>query len=235
MKIAICDGDARELARLSDIIDTYRKGKPCVTYKAFSDTITLLDEMRENNFDLLLLDVLMPTLSGMQAAHEIRSFDENVRIVFLTTSPEFALESYSVNAYTYILKPVAQNALFAMLDKLLFELEEPEDTLTVRFKSGVASLRFSKISHVEVMNKTLYFNLSDGSCRELLATLGRIEKILLPRPEFLKVHRSFIINMQHVQEIQQMGIITHQGRLIPVSRRLYTTVKEQYLKFLLTR
>ncbi len=72
----------------------------------------LLASMERENYDLLFLDVLMPGLSGIQAAREIRQKNENIKIVFLTSSPEYAVESYSVQATNYLLKPATEERLF---------------------------------------------------------------------------------------------------------------------------
>ena len=78
----------------------------------------MLDAAREEPFSLYLLDILMPGVDGLAAAREIRTFDEAAQIVFLTTSPGFAYESYGVRALDYLLKPVDEELLFALLDKL---------------------------------------------------------------------------------------------------------------------
>lgn len=233
MRIAICDDDARELTQLSAIMDAYRQEKKVgFAYKTFSNASALLEEVHRGGFDLVLLDVLMPIVNGMQAAHEIRRFDETVKIIFLTSSSEFALESYAVKAYTYLLKPATKESLFPILDKLFYDMQNPEDSLMVKFQSGIASLLFSKIAYVEVLNKKLYFHLVDSSTRELVASLSNFEEILLSRSEFIKVHRAFIVNMWQIQELYQASIITHMGKTIPVSRRLYPQVKETYMKHL---
>lgn len=233
MKIAICDDDCRELSRLSEILNSYRQEKKAdVTYLTFSDAMSLLDAVGKGGFDLILLDILMPLLNGIEAAHELRLIDEHVKIIFLTSSPEFALESYEVNAYNYLLKPFNRKALFPILDKLFDELQMPEEGLTLRFQNCISHILFSKLEYVEILNKTLYFHLSDNSVRALAASLTEYESILLSHYEFIKVHRSFIANLHKIQELSPGKIRTHSGKVIPVSRRLYPKVRDSYIKYL---
>ena len=124
MKIAICDDNAQELIRISSLIDNYRLEKNMLlTYKTFQSAAELVStlESGDADYDVLLLDILMPGLSGLQAAYEIREFDGVTKIIFLTSSPEFAVESYQVKAYNYILKPVSKEKLYTVLDELVKE------------------------------------------------------------------------------------------------------------------
>jgi len=106
LKIAICDDDLPELSIISGLLNRYKTEKNVAfMYDAFTNAIELLEAMKLHAYDILLLDVMMPGMSGLTAAHEIRSFDPAVRIIFLTSSPEYAVESYSVDAYYYMLKP----------------------------------------------------------------------------------------------------------------------------------
>lgn len=231
MHIAICDDDAQELARLSGVLECYRKKtKKAFFYQSYSDGVALIDDVREGKYDLLLLDILMPLVNGIQIAEEIRTFNKDIKIVFLTSSKEFALESYSVSALTYLLKPATEDRLFPVLDQFFQASQKLEEKLTVKFKNGVAKLLFDDIAYVEVFNKILLFHMTDNRSREVAAPLVDYEDALLSRPEFIRVHRSFIINLHQVQEIRPADILTYSGRIVPVSRRLYTQVRDAYIE-----
>lgn len=188
--------------------------------------------MGSGDYDILLLDILMPGINGMQAAHEIRAFDAGVKIVFLTSSPEFAVESYAVKAYDYILKPVSKDKLFYILDAVIAEEQKPLEGLTVKTQSGMARILFSRLAFVEIMNKKLYFHLADGDVQEVTASLAAFEEELLARAEFVKVHRSYIVNLWQVSELGAKELITHAGKTVPISRLLYGKVREAYMKHL---
>ena len=235
MHIAVCDDNIEELDRVSKLLETYReKTKACFTCKTYSEGVSLLEDVRKVDFDFLLLDVMMPLVNGMQIAHEVRTFDENIKIAFLTSSPEFAVESYSVAAFAYLLKPSTADNLFPILDKLFRAAQKPEEGLRIKFQNGFANLLFSRLTYVEVMNRTLCFHLTDGSVRELVAPLSDYEGALMQRPEFIRVHRAFIVNLWQVQELRPTNILTYTGSVLPISRRLYAQVRKAYADHLFT-
>ncbi len=121
--------------------------------------------MEHENYDLLLLDVQMPGLNGIEAAREIRQKNEQIKIVFLTSSPEYAVESYSVQATNYLLKPATKDRLFPILDQIFDLLRKPEAALTVQNRGSVFRLPYGKIEYMEVISKTIYFHLADGSIK----------------------------------------------------------------------
>lgn len=230
MRIGVCDDQIKELNRLSKLLNDYReKTKACFTYITYSDGIALLEDVRKGGFEFLLLDVMMPLVNGMEIAHEVREFDANIKIAFLTSSPEFAVESYSVEAFAYLLKPATSDNLFPILDKLFRMAQKPEDGFSVKFQNGVANIPFFRLAFVEVINRMLRFHLTDGSVRELVAPLSDYEGVLLQRPDFIRVHRAFIVNIWQIQELRSADILTYTGSVVPVSRRLYTQVRRTYM------
>ncbi len=235
IRIAVCDDDERELSRLLGLLAEYRlmRGLDCVC-KPFRNGVDLLAELKSGEYSLILLDVLMPGFSGIQTAREIRAADQNVKLLFLTSSSEFAVESYAVGALSYLLKPAKAETLFPILDRAFEDAAHPDDAhLTIKSKTGLTRIRFSRLEYVEVLSKTVGFHLTDGSVVETSGTLAAYETELLARPEFLKVHRSYLLNLNQVETLERGEAITRQNHHIPVSRSLHTQVKEAYLRFLL--
>lgn len=128
MRLAICDDEARELERLCALLQEYEISRGAeLSVCSFQSAVDLLNGMKGGEYDLLLLDVLMPGFGGIQAARELRELDKSVRILFLTASPEYAVESYAVGAYHYLLKPATAKTLFPLLDKVRAELNVQEE------------------------------------------------------------------------------------------------------------
>lgn len=233
MYIAVCDDDAGAVGAIDALLAQWEteRGLP-LRRRLFSGSVELLETARREGFTLYLLDVLMPGISGIDAAREIRDFDRAADIVFLTSSPEFAYDSYRVQALDYLLKPVDREQLFSLLDRLYMREQRPEEALTL--KSGITIIRvpFSYISFVEVIGKRLYFNLANGEVREVAGSMKTYEQPLLSRPEFMRVHRSYIVNMLHTAEFSSNAIRTFSGRTVPVSRLLYPQLQKDYMTLL---
>ncbi|MDD3767024.1 MAG: LytTR family DNA-binding domain-containing protein [Eubacteriales bacterium] len=233
LKIAICDDDVQELSRISGLLNQYKSEKNAVLkYDAFGAAIELLESMRRQTYDVLLLDVLMPGMSGLAAAHEIRGFDPAIKIIFLTLSPEFAVESYAVNAHYYLLKPATTDKLFPVLDRIFLEKDRKSEYLNILQSSGLLRLHLGRVEFVEVCAKRLMFYFDDGSVKEIRGSFSAFEDKLLCKDNFIKVHRSFIVNMEYIQSINARDITTYTGKSIPISRLMYNHVKESYMQFL---
>lgn len=234
MRIAICDDDEWELEQLSKLIKEYQASREINIDSCFFHNGTdFLCEIEAGEYDLILLDVLMPGINGVQAARELREMDKNVKIIFVSSSPEFALESYSVGAYYYFIKPIEANSFFPLLDKVVSELSiQKEQGLVLKNRKCIVKVSFQKLEYVEVINKTVSFHLTNGMVHEMTAALTDFEEKLLARPEFLKTHRSYLINLSHVQAIRDNCVITKNGHSIPISRKRRGLVQDAYVRFL---
>ena len=233
MYIAICDDQLEDLKALTTLLDTWQESRRNVCrFKIFSNAEELLDAAKEETFSLYILDVIMPGTNGIATAKEIRSFDTVADIIFLTSSPSFAYESYEVKALDYLLKPIQEHLLFPILDKLALQEQKPEEGLTIKSGTSLVRILFSQLAYVEVNRKHLYFNMIDGQVREVFGALKDYEPLLLQKPEFMRVHRSYIVNMLQVAELSPAGIRTFTGKHLPVSRRLYPQLQKDYMQLI---
>ena len=233
MYIAVCEDQTPEREALVALLEDWQEDRRAsVHFRAFGSAGELLDAARHERFTLYLLDVMMPGLNGMAAAREIRCFDDAADIVFLTSSPSFAYESYSVRALEYLLKPVGAKLLYPVLDRLYLREQRPQDGLTIKAGPTLVRVPFASLSYVEDNGKHLYFNLSDGQVREIAEALKDYEAALLSREEFVRIHRSYIVNMLQIEELSPAGVRTFSGKLLPVSRLLYPQLQQEYMKLL---
>ncbi len=221
MRIAICEDNEKELAYVSELLMEYQMDREvdmdCHSYHSSTD---FLCDVKSGEYDLVLLDVVMPGISGVQAAQELRERDRNVRIIFMSFSPEFAVESYHVGAYYYLLKPLGADSLFPLLDRVREELyTQEEQGFVLKNRKGVVRIPFTGLEYVEVINKTVSFHLASGVIHEATAVLGEFEEKLLDRPEFLKTHRSFLVNLNYVQAMDENCIVTRNNHRIPLFRQ----------------
>ena len=125
MKIAICDDEISVLNEIKSLLAEYCKDYDReISCDVFQSPLELLTKMEQSGcYDALFLDILMNDDNGIEVARELRKTDKDVRIVFLTSSPEFAVQSYTVGAFYYELKPVRRESFFKLVDRLYFEWE----------------------------------------------------------------------------------------------------------------
>lgn len=234
MRIAICDDDEKELAHFMDLIEKYRLSRGTdLNCRFFHSSTDFLCEMKGGEYDLILIDVVMPGINGVQAAREIRELDKNVKIIFMSLSAEFAVESYGVGAFYYLLKPTEDDSLFPLLDRVYNELfVQQEQGLALKDRKGIVRISFADLEYVEVINKTVSFHLADGVIRDMTAALSDIEGNLLKRPEFIKTHRSYLVNLNYVLSLGVNCIETKNRHNIPISRQRRNEVHDAYMRFL---
>ena len=236
LKIAVCDDSRELLEKVEKDLHEYESVRNTpVTVHTYTNAVDLLDGLKKTDYDILILDIIMPGFTGMQAAHEIRKFNEEIKIIFLTSSKEFAIESYSVGAYYYLLKPVLKEKLFSVLDKVVSEITSKQESCVIYTHMGIVNIPFARIECLEVYNKHLVFHLSDGSTKETRGALTDYENVFLERKEFLKIHRSYILNMDYIHSIEAGEIATYSGKTFPVSRLLAKDIKEHYMNYMFTK
>ncbi len=233
--IAVCDDNIAELSRITLLLEDYRRKRGnSITYETFHSAAELLDAMPARRFDLLLLDILMPGFTGMDAAREIRRSDSDIPIIFLTSSREFAVESYRVNAENYILKPAREDEVFPAIDKQLARLAQEQPYLILKTPGSFTKLLLSKIVYVEVFYRTVRFNLVSAEVREAHGYLADYEKTLLAEPTFYKPHRSYVVNLRQVTALDKTGFSTTVGKTVPIARNAFPKAKTAYMEYLLS-
>ncbi len=234
MRIAVCDDDEWEIDQLSKLIRDYESSRGVsLECRFYRNSIDFLCDVKGGEYDLILMDVVMPGINGIKAAQEIREKDRNVKIIFISLSPEYAVESYRVEAYHYLLKPVDKDAFFPLLDKVRKELSVQEEKgLVLRNRNGVVRLSFAEIEFAEVINKKVFFHLTDDTICEVTSALADLEGELLTRQEFIKTHRSYIVNLSRVQSVGADCAVTKGGHSVPVSRQRHNQVQNAYVGFL---
>jgi DNA-binding LytR/AlgR family response regulator len=236
LKIAVCDDNIEDLSNIVSIINDYialHRDKNMITYTAFQNAVDLIAVMESGQkYDLVLLDILMPFLTGMEAAKEIRQFNNDVRIIFITSSSDFAVDSYSVDAYYYALKPMWKDKLIILLDKVISDMEIDKGTsFLVKSKTGLTRIYTNKLEFAEIIGKSLFYHFIDGSVIEAAGSMSEVEKELRDNPCFIKPHRSYIINMTHIDTISSKEIKMQSQILVPLARARLNTVKSTYLNF----
>src|SRR5574344_1361863 len=118
MRIVTCDDDQAVIDNIKAIIFRNDQAPKDIELTSYSNSTKLLSALEDGkDYDIFLLDILMPEINGMELAKAIRRTDKTSLIIFLTSSPEFAVDSYDVNAFGYLLKPVSETKLFALLSK----------------------------------------------------------------------------------------------------------------------
>ena len=216
-RIAICDDCAADTEYLSGLVETWAEGngsRACV--KTFpSAEAFLFSYEEENDFQILLLDIEMGGLDGVELARKIRENNDRLQIVFVTGFPDFMAEGYEVAALHYLMKPVSAQKLGAVLDRAAANLARPEKRLKVSFDRQTDFVPFDKILYIEAQKQYVRIHTQERDYR-MKASLGEMEEAL--DGYFFKCQRSFLVNLNHVARIKSSCAVLKNGEEVPISR-----------------
>ncbi len=235
LQIAVCDDNIDELSNMVQLINLYRISKNFnCDYAVFLNGFDLISVLEKGKrFDIYCLDIIMPNFTGIEVAKEIRVFDKTAPILFFTSSPEFALESYSVKAINYVLKPISKEKLFFTFDEILEQIkaEKNEDVIIVKSNEGIQKIIISNLVFAEVIGRNVLYHLRSGKVIECTEAFSSVCDNLLKYGYFIKTHRSYIVNMQYVDTIENHQITLQTLSTVPLAQGKAREIKQLYLNY----
>ena len=240
--IALCDDETVELNKTEKILNAYEQEHPEVDFmiERFESADELLYRMEDREYtpDLVLMDIIMSGSGGvsdalgMEAAKKMRNMGSRAKLFFLTTSREYALEAFDVDALQYLLKPISQERLFCVLDRFLeSEEEERKRYILLKREGRFVKVAVNDIVYCEAQGKTqcLYF-ADGGECWQRM-TMMELYELLSPYQEFVKIGAAFIVNLEYVDSLNAQDICLAGGRQIFLPRGAYKGLREQYFSY----
>ncbi|MGL4345466.1 MAG: LytR/AlgR family response regulator transcription factor [Cellulosilyticaceae bacterium] len=240
ISIALCDDDACYLDATHLLVKQYSHDHPDLAFQimTFLSPSDLQSFMTINHsFDIYLLDMIMPECNGITLGEHIRLTDPNGIIIYLTSSTEYALASYNVAAFHYLVKPLTQDTLFSVLNQALVKIQQyQKQCLYVKTKDGLTAVPHYDILFIEYISHTIMVHLHSGlfiTSVSLRTPFAKIADELVCYPYFVRPHTSFIVNLHHVHTLTAKSFILTNESIIPISRKHYKHTKSIYMDFLL--
>lgn len=237
-RLAICDDETHSLVHMISLIEEYRSVSPFhFEYASFHNGIELASVLEHGkHFDVYCLDIVMPGFNGIELGKEIRYYDKSAQIIYLTSSPEFALESYSVRAANYILKPIVKETLFSVLNDVLEQMKHTEEvSITVKDTQGIQKILLSNLVYAEAMGRKVLYHLVSGRTLECSSRFSEVCDTLLEYPFFTKPHRSYVVNMNYINTIENTEMTLQISNTIPIAQGKSKEIKDCYLAFQMKR
>ena len=178
--------------------------------------------MKEQQVDLLFLDIQMPELKGTVFA---KTVSENTKIIFTTAYSEYALVGYDLNALDYLLKPITFERFLTAVNKFnINTVNEVEESMTIKSGYDLYKVKYADIKYIESDSEYVIYHTTE---KKIMSnqSLKLLEK-LLPKSSFLRVHRSYIINKNFVTGLKGRDLLLSED-VIPVSDSYFETVKKE--------
>lgn len=237
LRIALCDDEADKLRETAALVQRYFQARPSVSgqVETFPGGGELLARMQESRgFDIYILDILMPGLSGIDAARKLRQLGDGGEIIYITNSNDFAADSYEVRAFSYLLKPVDENKLFEVLDGAVDKLERRRNSaVLVNTADGVVRIRLEHIRYVERFGRFMRYYCINGvvDSQSIRAPFKEMAASLLSDRRFYLCGASYVLNLQHVAGVQGQSAMIDDGQTVVLPRASATEFKKAWGKF----
>lgn len=217
LRIAIVEDDADTRAQLNDFLTRYaREHSLEIQISLFSDGSEILENYRPV-YDILLLDIEMPGINGMDAAEQIRLHDSEVVMVFVTSLSQYAIRGYSVGALDYVLKPVSYYTFSLKLDRAVERIvRRSSGHIVLRLTDGMVRLETRQIYYVEIQHGVLHYMTALGEFT-LRGTLQSAEEALSSY-HFVRCNYWYLVNLMHVSKVTR-DTVEVAGYPLQISRR----------------
>ncbi len=230
MRIAICDNLKSERQKAIEALNSVIKN---FSVNEFDDGNELLKSHTLQPYDLIILDILMPKISGIETAAALRKKDTKTPIVFMSTSEEFGVQSYRVLAFDYLLKPIDIEQLKVCMKRLLSQREKKKHYITVTYSGVETNILLSNIQCLESNLRKVVFTLSENREIEIIGKLTDFEQVLLEHG-FCRCHKSYLVNIEHVGRIEDDMFCLTGGKTVKISRAYLQSAKKAYFDYVFT-
>ncbi|MBD5495944.1 MAG: response regulator transcription factor [Lachnospiraceae bacterium] len=181
----------------------------------------------ERDFDILLLDIEMKEMNGVELARKVRQGNDAVQIVFITGYPDFIAEGYEVSALHYLMKPVSYEKLHEVLNKAALNLAKTEKRLCVTYERRTDFVPFSQILYVEAQKQYVLIHTFAETYRMKRSFAETVEEL---DEFFFKCQRSFCVNLYHVTRIGSSGVTLKNGEEVPISRGMAEKIGKEMIR-----
>lgn len=226
--VAICEDEAAQIKKLTGLVSAWAaQANHSVSIHPFSSAEEFLFEHDGGSpFDILLLDVEMRSISGIALAKQIRKNDRRTEIIFVTSHAEFIGEGYEVDALHYLLKPVKNKKLLAVLDRAAERLSLEPASVIISCGGELVKLLESDILYVESFLHYIVIHTKTDAYK-IKESLSAFEAKL--SEQFFRIHRSYLASLLHIVRISRTFIVLEGGITLPLSRGLYDGLNRAFI------
>lgn len=230
VNIVICENDKNDQEFVKDkvveILDDLDIEYEIKVYNSGDDLLEGYDKYT----DIILLDIQMDGLDGMETARKIREFDDNVEIIFITSFVEYALEGYEVNAYRYLLKPVKDENLMTSLINCLNDRNFVKRSIVIKEGDTRIKISFKDIMYIEVQGNDITVHTLKDTYRTK-GTMSNFETEINSNM-FVRCHKSYLVNLEYIKSIKRYTSILVNDEEVPLSRNKYKEIKDRFFEMI---
>lgn len=229
LKIAVCDDNKVDQDYMIGYLREYsaQNGIILDIQTFISAEQFLFQYADEKDYQIIVLDIEMAKMNGVELARKLREDNEKIQIFFVTGFSDYISEGYEVGALHYLMKPVIKEKIFNVMDKAVSNLKGKEKVIFVQENGEIQKILTKTILYVEVFCHVCMIHTTEGTV-ETKMSISDLEKKL--SDGFFRVHRSYLINLERIKKIAKTEIFMDDGSAIPLSRRRYKDVNVAFIR-----
>jgi DNA-binding LytR/AlgR family response regulator len=232
LKIAICDDEKEQQQILERLITSEQLSEPYELDKFDSGEDLVSVYEAGQRFSIILLDMKMKELDGIQTAEIIRKYEENCIIIIITSIIEYAVNGYSVEAYDFILKPVDEKKFSKVFKSAVKIIQEEKNKIyVIQMRDKITALRLPDIVYLESDKRKVIIHCKKGKYSDN-ENISNAEK-KLSTDGFVRISRYYLVNMQHIEKIAANSIMMSTGDLLKYSKNYQKEIKIKYMNFVM--
>lgn len=228
MKIAICDDERAICEDLQSMMTEYflSNNMTCTinTFETFEKFFSVQSE-----YDLVFLDYNIPGENGIDFAKRLRDVNKKIFIIFQTSFPEHVFESFSLDTFRYLIKPIEKELLFEALASFV-KLYHSNRKIIIQTPEKSSYIDSDEVIFIEANLRYTTVHTTSGE-KKSYKSISHYEAEI-NNPQFFRVHRAFIVNMRYVSEIERKDIRLTNGELISISPKKYDVFLKNYMNYL---
>lgn len=237
VRIAVCDDNELQRELLQDTLGDYIQQRGlAVSIESFSDGGELLSHVQKSGFfDLYILDLIMPGVNGMEVASTLRMLHDEGIIIFLTSTVDYALASYDVNAFHYLLKPLDRMKLNTVLDRAMAQLEKAEEqSILVRTREGETRILLKDLQYVNLNNRALHYHMLRGNDVDGLVIRVPFREAVAPilrDSRFVLCGISMVVNLTCIDQMDCDSVLMNDGTLLYPSKSACNALRREWTAY----
>lgn len=232
MNIAILDDSKEDLKQIRSVISSYYKSQNTdADIHLYSSAESFFQKYSPGIYDLIIMDIYMGNMTGMDAAKKLREAKDSAALIFITSSDSYAVESYDVNASYYLLKPFQPEKLCSILDS--FQSRHLLASRYIEVVSDRVPIRvpLRSILYADTFRNAVCLHTDAGPVRSYL-TFHKFEEQIRDCPNFLSCYRGCVVNMDRIQEASEEGFLLDNGEVVQIRKRGSSAIRKAYLQYL---
>lgn len=229
-RVAICDDSVKDAEFVQHILYVWAASRQVhVRAEVFATAERFLFRYAEDkNWDILLLDIEMGAMDGVALAKQVRRDNEAIQIVFVTGFPDYMAQGFEVSALHYLMKPVRQDQLFAVLDRAAAAIRKTERFLLLPVDGETLRLRVSQIQYVEAFSHSVTV-VTPSETIPVKLPISEMEKQL--GDGFVRCHRSYLVGLRYIARLSRTEAILDSGKALPLSRSAAPLVHKAFISY----